>query len=155
MGTLTQASNQGRARVIEHMDRLPGLADDIERGSDDAATRLAEEHEFLVASLLPLTEDVERTIYPELDRLLSCRLAMTPMEREHAEMRVLVERIGRMRADPAAPRAAIAADLRRLHALVSSHLAEESSYARILDHNLDRASAEALPASMGHAAASV
>jgi hypothetical protein len=154
MGSLTQASGDQRARLMAHVSGLPLLAEEIELGSSDAEETLSREHAFFVEALIPLMETVEARVYPELDRLLSCRLAMTPMEREHAEARDLIARIGGLRHTRGADRdRELAACLRRLHGLVSSHLAEESNYARVLEHNLDHVAADALGSSVQAASA--
>ena len=157
MTSLTQVSVERRDRLMAHVDSLPGLADAIAQGADGAEARLASEEAFLVTSLVPLMDATERLLYPELDRLLSCRLAMTPMEREHAEVRRLIGQLGCLRtAGRTDTRAGeVATVLGRLHALLASHLADESSYARILERNVDGVFADALAGAMPAIPASV
>ena len=52
--------------------------------------RLDETCEFLTGLLLPHMEAAERVLYPELERLMQNRHSMTPMRREHREIRALV-----------------------------------------------------------------
>lgn len=150
MGALMQLSNGNRERVMRHIEALPELADEIEAGAAAAEPHLAREAAFLAGSLVPLMDAVESLVYPELDRLLSCRLAMTPMEREHAEARRLIARIGDLASAPRSEASVseLGRALRRLYTLIASHLADESSYARLLEHNVDAPIAEALASAM-------
>ncbi len=143
MGTLTQVAADRRAQLMTHVDGLPALADRLEASDADAAERLAAEHDYLVRDLIPLMATVEATFYPELDRLMSCRLGMTPLEREHEEIGELLARLGRARATGGATepseRAELARTIRRLHDITSRHLREEARYVPLLEHNLSRA----------------
>ncbi|MCU0506748.1 MAG: hemerythrin domain-containing protein [Chloroflexi bacterium] len=153
MSHLKQVSDEHRDRLMAHVESLPGLADDIERGSaSDAASTLAAEHDFLVQALVPHMAAVETSVYPELDRLLSCRLAMTPMAREHETIRMLVIRLGEIRGDLTAgtgDRAEIAGLLRQLHDTLEPHLREEDHYVPILDHYLEAGRADAVASAVG------
>ncbi len=150
MGALTELSDGNRERLMVHIDALAILAEDIAAGVPSAERRLAEESRFLSTALIPLMDAVESLVYPELDRLLSCRLAMTPMEREHAEVRRLIARVRRLGAAPRTEASAtdLIEALRDLHGLITRHLADESSYARVLEHNVDVPMAESLATAM-------
>lgn len=158
MPTLTQVSNEHRERLMAHVEGLVTLADAIgqEPGASLAA-RVADEHAFLVGTLIPHMETVEAAVYPELDRLLSCRLAMAPMEREHIEVRKLVDHLGELstRLGHGGPSEADAIELNRvllrLFSILKVHLREESLYLPILEHNLDPERTEALVVAMDHA----
>ncbi len=159
MQTLTQVSNEHRERLMAHVEALPRLADQIGQVPGAALReRLAEEHDFLVGTLLPHMEAVEHAVYPELDRVLSCRLAMAPMEREHKEIRRLVAQLGVLRArfPEGGPGEGDSVELNRvllrLFAILKVHLREESLYVPILEHNLDPEHADALVLAMDHAA---
>ena len=104
-----------------------------------------------IMSCIPHMASVEATLYPELDRLLSCRLAMTPMAREHDQIRDLVVRLGavsdRSRATQAdEPSSELARILRQLHDVLDRHLREEARYVPILEHNLGAAETSTLAA---------
>jgi hypothetical protein len=100
-------------------------------------------------------EAVESGVHQALDQLLSCRLAMEPMEREHAEIRKLIGQFGPLSADES-PVAADYVELNRvlvkLYSILKVHLREESMYIPIVEHNLDEQQVSALAASMEHAA---
>ncbi len=155
MPTLTQVSTEHRQRLMPHVDRLPGLADSITTLPwVELAPQVAVEHAFFVEVLVPHMEAVEKGVHVELDRLLSCQLAMEPMEREHAEVRRLVDRLGDF------GRKAILSEgeaielnrvLVKLYSLLKVHLREESLYVPILERNLTTERCEALVVSMDHA----
>jgi hypothetical protein len=159
MSTLTQVSQEHRERLMAHVDRLPDLADEVGRTAwTDVAGRIADEHDFLVSTLVPHMEAIEAAVHPELDRLMSCRLGMAPMEREHAEIRRLIARLGELAARPATagPTPGEQVELNRillkLYSIVKTHLNEESLYVPILEHNLTPEQAEGLAVAMEHAA---
>lgn len=152
MTRLADVSQEQRTRLEAHVASLPQLADEIERAPEaGAAARLAAEHDFFVQALIPHMATVESTLYPELDRLLSCRLAMTPMAREHETIRILVIRLGELRGDViggSGDSAEVAATIRRLHAVLEPHLREEAHYVPILDRYLDEGRAASLAAAV-------
>ncbi len=159
MATLTQVAADRRARLMAHVDGLPALADELETTDAVVNDRLATEHDFLVRELIPLMATVEATFYPELDRLMSCRLGMTPLEREHEEIRELVGRLGRVRAtggtNEGPERAQLAGTIRRLHEITSRHLREESRYVPLLEYNLSPAERAPLVAAVGESTGSL
>ena len=158
MPTLTQTSQEHRDRLMSHIDRLPRLADEVgETKWAEVSARIAAEHDFLVSTLLPHMEAVEAAVHPELDRLLSCRLGMAPMEREHADIRQLIGRLGDLAgAGAKEPTPGEAIELNRvlvkLYSILKIHLREESLYVPILEHNLSPEQAEAISVAMEHAA---
>ncbi len=158
MATLTRVSLEHRERLMKHVEALPRLADSIGAvPASDLAASVAEEHAFLVETLLPHMEAVEAAVYPELDRLLSCRLAMAPMEREHREVRKLVGRLGGLCDDlkrgPLSEAETVELNrvLIRLYSILKVHLREESLYVPILEHNLTQEQTDALALAMEHA----
>jgi hypothetical protein len=156
MATLTQVSTEHRERLMRHVDALPGLADEVGHTPwTDISPRLADQHSFLTSTLVPHMEVVESGVHRELDRLLSCRLAMEPMEREHIEVRRLIDQIGAYaQMEKLGDGQAIELNrvLLKLYSILKVHLREESMYIPILEHNLDREQVDALVASMEHAA---
>jgi hypothetical protein len=153
MSNLTLVSDEHRDRLLAHVATLPALADEVEHGSQtEVAARVAAEHDFLVQALVPHMAAVEATFYPELDRLLSCRLAMTPMAHEHEAIRELVIRLGEIRGDLATgtgSRAEVAILVRHLHDVLEPHLREEDRYVPILDHYLEPGRADSLATAVG------
>ena len=84
------------------------------------------------------------------------RHSMTPMRREHAELRRLVAEYGTV-VDAAgvgpvtlARSLAIRRVMFQLYALLKIHLAEEEAYLRIVDHGVTSDIADLLAAAMAH-----
>lgn len=157
MSALTEVANEHRDRLMAHVEALPALADEIGTApGEDVARRVGEEHEFLLNALIPHMASVEATLYPELDKLLSCRLAMTPMAREHEQIRELVIALGAVRDEVAgtpggtAYARELSRILHRLHDILEPHLREESHYVPLLEHNLGSAHATTLAAAVDH-----
>lgn len=158
MSALARTSREHRDRLIEHVERLPKLADEVGESSwPDLVARIADEHEFLVSTLIPHMETVETAVHPELDRLMSCRLGMAPLEREHQEIRELIERLGQLSAAPTSHSLTTGETIElnrvlvKLYAIVKVHLREESLYVPILEHNLTPDQAEAIAVGLDHA----
>ena len=156
MSTLTRVSSDHRARLMAHVDELPVLADEIGRIAWPVLRdRIAAEHAFCTSTLIPHMEAVESGIHQELDRLLSCRIAMEPLEREHAQVRQLIERLGAFAAEEtitAAEELELNRVLMKLYSILRVHLREESRYVPILEHNLGPDELAVLAASMEHTA---
>ena len=155
--TLPGVALEHHERLMSHVDRLPALGDRI--GSASAAELRAEVDEvatFLAGLLVPHMEAAERTLYPELERMLQNRHSMTPMRREHAEVRQLVDGFLRIQKDldkghlSTGEAIALRRVVFRLYALMKVHLAEEQLYVGIIDHGVSADAAEALAAAMEH-----
>ena len=105
-------------------------------------------------------EAAEQTLYPELERLLQNRHSMTPMRREHGEIRKLVADLGRLQKGstvgrlPTGEAVALRRVIFRLYALLKVHLAEEQLYLGIIEQGVSPEGAEALAAAMEHAGTS-
>jgi hypothetical protein len=159
MSTLARVSEEHRQRLASHVERLSLLADAIGREPwARVSADLTTEHEFLVSTLVPHMQAVEEAVHAELDRLLSCRLGMAPLDREHIEIRRLIDRLGVLAAAAGEhePSPGEAIELNRvlikLHSILKVHLREEALYVPILEHNLTAAQAESIAAAMNHAA---
>jgi hypothetical protein len=159
MSTLMRVSEEHRQRLTSHVERLSLLADEIGREPwAGVSAGLATEHEFLASTFVPHMQAVEEAVHTEMDRLLSCRLGMEPLDREHVEIRRLIDRLGELTAATEAtdPTPGEAIELNRvlvkLHSILKVHLREESLYLPILEHNLTAAQAESIAAAMDHAA---
>ena len=139
VGTMTTVGDQlGTASVAELRPRVDDLA------------------AFLNGLLLPHMEAAERTLYPELERMLQNRHSMTPMRREHDEIRKLVAELVRLqqRLDAGPLHTGETVALRRvifrLYAMLKVHLAEEKLYLGIIEHGVSAESAEKLAAALDH-----
>jgi hemerythrin-like domain-containing protein len=158
MSTLPQVAHEHHERLLHHVDQLPALGDLI--GSVPLAElqpRVDETAGFLTGLLLPHMEAAEATLYPELERLLQNRHSMTPMRREHGEIRRLVEELVRLQGDldkghfSTGEVVALRRVVFRLYALLKIHLAEEQLYLGIIEHGVSPETATLLAGAMEHA----
>ena len=101
-------------------------------------------------------DTAEQTLYPELERLQQNAHSMTPMRREHAQIRHLVDDLAGLRGtfDVGTPGVRDVVALRRsvfgLYALLKVHLAEEELYMHIVERGVSTDAANALAAAMDH-----
>jgi iron-sulfur cluster repair protein YtfE (RIC family) len=144
-------------RLLRHVDKLPQIADLLDRGSpDEFRAALDEACDFLSELLLPHMEAAEKAIYPELERMMQNRHSMTPMKREHEEIRAAIEELARLRDKAHRPPLALNDQLIlrrtifRLYAMLRVHLAEELLYADIVEHGASVQSEQALATAMEH-----
>jgi iron-sulfur cluster repair protein YtfE (RIC family) len=144
-------------RILRHVDRMPAIADLMDRGRfDEFRAMLHETAQFLMEQLLPHMEAAEGALYPELERMMQNRHSTRPLRREHEEMRsditefkrlaALVERGPLTIGDQSALRRV----LFRIYGLLKVHLAEELLYADIVEHGRSPEAEEALAAAMEH-----
>ncbi len=156
--TLPQVSVEHHARLMLQVDRMPAVGDLI-GGTPLAELRpkVDELSAFLTGLLIPHMDAAEQTLYPELERLLQNRHSMTPMRREHADIRKLVADLGRFQKEvddgrlPTGDAVALRRIIFRLYALLKVHLAEEQLYLAIIERGVSPDSADALAAAMEHA----
>jgi hemerythrin-like domain-containing protein len=136
MLSLPNTAHEHHGQIVPHVDRLAVLD-----------------------QLIPHMERAEATLYPVLERLMQNRHSMTPMRREHEQMRRLIEDLGRMRERLATGHVGRAEEmglrriLYRLFSMIKVHLAEEELYLGVLDHNLSAEEQDALARDMEHAIA--
>ena len=157
--TLPQTGHEHHERIREHIDRLPALADMLERRPIPAEfpARWATEYDFITGTLWRHVEVVEVSVYPELERLMQNHHSMTPMRREHAELGRIIEAMGAYteRVEAGTLTTTDALGLRRrilaFYALVKTHVAEESEYLRILEGHLSPQEQDAIVAGLAHA----
>jgi hypothetical protein len=158
--SLRATSDDHRARLLPHVDRLLELADMV--GTVDCAalhTLFEEEHAFIVGHLVPHIEAVERTLYDRLETLMGGRHSMAPMREEHREVNRLIGELARYRehvdgcAWSAVEGLALRRALYRLHALLKVHLAEEELYLGVLDRQLTDVEKDQLARGIDHAMA--
>jgi hypothetical protein len=157
MITTSTVSAEHHARLIPHVDDLESTAELIGSASGaELRPRLDAACAFLTDLLIPHMEAAERAIYPELERLLQNRHSMTPMRREHGEIRALIADLDARRPaigdGPVSTGNAVALrrGLYRLHGLLKVHLAEEQLYANLVEHGLSPEAEAGLAAAMAH-----
>ncbi|NJD29417.1 MAG: hypothetical protein FIA92_14125 [Chloroflexi bacterium] len=138
MHALPDAGHRHHAALTPRIDALPGLADALDAPSPDLPERLADEHRFIVGNLVPHMEQAEATLYPQLERLMQNRHSMTPMRREHDEVRALIREMGVLieRDLTLGTRLRLRRVLLHLYSILKIHLGEEQAYIGVLDHNL-------------------
>jgi len=155
--TLPQVGHEHHAHILVMTNRFREIADKLlvnhGRGAVEDLQRV---RAFLQGTLLPHVGAAEATIYPELERMFQNRHSMTPMRREHDELRRLISAysaIVEQTSGESLPRDRALA-LRRLlfgmYALIKVHLAEEEEYLRIVEHGVSEDSAAILAAAMEH-----
>ena len=143
---------------MRHVDQLPAMGDLIGVRADRRAATAGRRGRDVPDrdSSIPHMEAAERTLYPELERMLQNRHSMTPMRREHAEVRQLVDDFLRIQKDldkgqlSTGEAVALRRVVFRLYALLKIHLAEEQLYVGIIDHGVSAEVADALAAAMEH-----
>jgi len=156
--TLPRVSAEHHERLRHQVDQMPVTGDLIGTAPlAELRTHIDEMSAFLTKLLIPHMEAAERTLYPELERLLQNRHSMTPMRKEHTEIRRLVDELAHLQKalDDGHLATGEAVALRRvtfrLYAMLKIHLAEEKLYLGIIEHGVSPESADALAAAMEHA----
>jgi hypothetical protein len=143
------------AALLPIVDGIVALAEELEAPGADFRSRLAEEYRLITGQLIPHMEQAEATLYPELERLMQNRHSMTPMRREHRELRGLIDELGKL-ADQElwfGARLRLRRVLYRMYAILKIHLAEEQAYVDVLDRNLSDEEQAELARAMDHAMA--
>jgi hemerythrin-like domain-containing protein len=155
--SLPQVSLEHHDRLMLHVDAMTAVGDMVGvAATDELRPRVDHLSAFLDDLLLPHMEAAEHTLYPELERMLQNRHSMTPMRREHDEIRLLVAELDRLRgllqAGPLQMRdtSAMRRVIFRLYAMLKVHLAEEQLYLGIIAHDVTPESSEKLAAAMDH-----
>lgn len=154
---LPKVAHEHHERLLATIDRMPEIGDLLLTAPEaELGPKLDELGAFLTGTLLPHMDTAEPALYPELERMLQNRHSMTPMRREHAEIRRLAAeyaglRVG-LRDAKHSLRKVVA--IRRvvfdLYALLKIHLAEEEMYIRIIDHDAAEEASEVLAAALEH-----
>lgn len=155
--SLPRVAHEHHERLMQTVDRMPALGDAILGGKpDDLRTPVAEMDTFLSGVLVPHLESAEATLYPELERMMQNRHSMTPMKREHTEIRKLTADFHTLGVEltTLAPSLARSLALRRvvfrLYALLKIHLAEEELYVGIVNKGVTQEAADLLAAALEH-----
>ena len=154
--TLPQAAHDHHERLLEHVNRIPEMADALlTEQPDEALKHIAAMRQFLTGTLLPHMEAAERALYPQLERMFQNRHSMAPMRREHDRIRRLVGEFGTL-VDEDAGHVSLGRTLalRRvlfgLYALLKVHLGEEEAYLRIVERGVTDDVADAVTAALEH-----
>lgn len=155
--SLTHISLEHHERLTRHLDAMPAVGDLVGSAPvSELRPRVDQLAEFLNRLLLPHMEAAEKTLYGELERLLQNRHSMTPMRREHDEIRELVAELGRLQLLLAAgplhtsDTVALRRVIFRMYAMLKVHLAEEQLYLGIIEHGVSAEGAAKLAAAMEH-----
>ncbi len=155
--SLPQVSHEHHDRLMHHVDTMPLVGDQLGVASvAELRPRVDDVAAFLNGLLLPHMEAAERALYPELERMFQNRHSMTPMRREHDEIRKLVAELVRLqqRLDAGPLHTGETVALRRvifrLYAMLKVHLAEEELYLGIIEHGVSAESAGKLAAALDH-----
>lgn len=154
---LPRVTHEHHERLMQHVDEMPAVGKMILTAPiEDLRPRLAELDGWLTDLLLPHLEAAEKTLYPELERMLQNRHSMAPMRREHTEIRLLVAEYSRLLKGLGDQRprigktVALRRVLYRLYALLEIHLAEEAVYVPIINHGVSDEAAEVMAAALNH-----
>jgi iron-sulfur cluster repair protein YtfE (RIC family) len=155
--SLPDVAHEHHVRLMQHLDEMPSVGKLIlSAPMEELRPRLLELDGWLTGLLIPHLEAAEATLYPELERMLQNRHSMTPMRREHAEIRRLVAEYSRLVAGLGAQRPRIGKSialrrvLYRLYALLEVHLVEEEVYIPIIRHGVSDEAAEVMAAALDH-----
>jgi iron-sulfur cluster repair protein YtfE (RIC family) len=155
--TLPRVTHEHHERLMQHVDEMPAVGKMILAAPmEELRPRLAELDGWLTELLIPHLEAAEKTLYPELERMLQNRHSMAPMRREHAEIRRLVAEYSRLVKALGDQRPKIGATvalrrvLYRLYALLEIHLVEEEVYVPIINHGVSEEAAEVMAAALNH-----
>jgi hemerythrin-like domain-containing protein len=101
-------------------------------------------------------EAAEKTLYPELERMMQNRHSMAPMKREHQEIRRLVADLSRLangfgdKRPSVGQQVAFRRILYRLYALLEIHVVEEGLYIPLITHGVSDEAAEVMAAALKH-----
>jgi hemerythrin-like domain-containing protein len=155
MHALPIAGRLHHAELSEIIDSLLPLAAELEAPQPGLSVRLVDAYDRIADQLVPHMEQAETTLYPQLERLMQNRHSMTPMRREHAEARRLIDELGSLAARDLtlANRLRLRRIMYRLYATLQIHLGDEDAYLGVLDHNLSEAEQDELVRAMEHSIA--
>lgn len=144
-------------RLVRWVDRLPELGELIDsRDPARVGPPLEEMCTFVRELLLQHIAASERVLYPELERVMQNRHSMTPMRREHGQIRTACDQLLTLKRTVDAGRfgtreqIALRRAVFRLYALLKVHLAEELLYAGIVEHGASAEDQQALALAMEH-----
>lgn len=160
MRSLPTTTHEHHDKIQPHVDRLPELAEMIGRvPPEEFATHFEAECGFITGQLVPHMEAIETTLYGRLEQVMGERHSMTPMRREHDQLRGLFGSLCEYRKAASggsldqADEIGLRRVLYRLYSILKVHLAEEELYLGVLDHHLSAEEKDALARGIDHAVA--
>lgn len=155
--TLPQVGHAPHERILHHVDQLPEVADRLLSAKGDSFRRDVDEVcLFLTGDLVPHIDATEQTLYPELERMYQNRHSMSPMRREHLEVRRLVGEFTKLTEQVDAGHVSLGRTLAlrrvlfQLYALLKIHLAEEAVYLQIVEQGGAADVADLIRAAVDH-----
>ncbi len=155
--SLPRVAHEHHERLMQHVEEMPAIgATMLSAPIEELRPRLLEVDEWLTGLLIPHLDAAERTLYPELERMLQNQHSMTPMRREHEAIRRLVGEYSRLvkglgEGKPKVGRIlALRRVFYRLFAILEIHLAEEELYIPIINHGVTDEAAELMAAALDH-----
>lgn len=144
-------------RLVRRIDRLPELGELVDsRDATRVGPALDEMCTFMLELLLPHMAASERVLYPQLERVMQNRHSMTPMRREHGQIRTAIDQLLTLKRAVDSGRfgtreqIALRRAVFQLYALLKVHLAEELLYAGIVEHGASAEEQQALASAMDH-----
>ncbi|HYL40822.1 MAG TPA: hemerythrin domain-containing protein [Candidatus Binatus sp.] len=155
MHALPIAGRLHHAELSEIIDDLLPLAAELDAPQPGLSVRLVDAYDRIAGQVVPHMEQAEATLYPQLERLMQNRHSMTPMRREHAHARLLIDELGATagRDLTLATRLRLRRIIYRLYATLKIHLGDEEAYLGVLDRNLSPAELDELVRAMEHSLA--
>lgn len=157
MTSLPRVAHEHHDRLMQHLDEMPAVGKAIlEAPIDELRPKLQELDAWLNGLLLPHMEAAEKTLYPELERMMQNRHSMSPMRREHAEIRRLVGELSGLikgvgdKRPSMGKQVALRRVLYRLYALLEIHVVEEGMYMPLITHGVSDEAAEVMAAALKH-----
>ncbi|MCU0478225.1 MAG: hemerythrin domain-containing protein [Chloroflexi bacterium] len=155
--TLPRVAHEHHERLMQHVEEMPATGKlMLTAPMDELKPRLAELDGWLTGLLIPHLEAAEATLYPELERMLQNRHSMTPMRREHEEIRRLVAEYSRLfhalgdERPHIGKTVALRRVLFRLYALLEIHLVEEEVFIPIVAHGVTDEASAVMAAALKH-----
>lgn len=157
MTSLPRVAHEHHERIMQHLDEMPAVGRAIlEAPIEELGPKLKELDGWLNGLLLPHMEAAEKTLYPELERMMQNRHSMAPMKREHEEIRRLIADLSRLangfgdRRPSVGQQVAFRRVLYRLYALLEIHVVEEGLYIPLITHGVSDEAAEVMAAALQH-----
>jgi len=157
MTSLPRVAHEHHDRLMQHLDEMPAVGKAIlDAPIDELRPKLQELDGWLNGLLLPHMEAAEKTLYPELERMMQNRHSMSPMRREHKEIRRLVGELSGLikgvgdKRPSVGKQVALRRVLYRLYALLEIHVVEEGMYMPLITHGVSDEAAEVMAAALKH-----
>ncbi len=156
--SLPQVSLEHHDRLMRHVDAMTAVGDLVGAAPVAELRPRVDEMAGVPQRAAPAAHGGGRAHpLPELERMLQNRHSMTPMRREHDEIRTAGGRTRPPAGSGSTPdrctpseTVALRRVIFRLYAMLKVHLAEEQLYLGIIEHGVSAEGAEKLAAAMDH-----